>query len=202
MSRLKWVALFATIGEYNAAAEELGRFRLVLHQNISKSFIKGNVAQIPAYGVSLVNPDEKKWRLSIEEQGAIKILQLKDRWSLKEEYIEIAVIDLVLAHGPQVARVYEDEEMAKQSLITAGRAGAATVGSDIEQERFILFKGNSAYEAIIKSYMPGVKVKGLWMTPRPGFMLIIFMQVDSNTFQEKIAEFDKIIQGDWLQIGD
>ncbi|MCK4245542.1 MAG: hypothetical protein KAX20_07960, partial [Candidatus Omnitrophica bacterium] len=134
-SILQCVAQLSIIGEYNSATEELSRLRILLNQLMPKPFIKRNVAKYPAYGVSLANPDEKKWKLSIEEAGAVAQLLLMDKWSVKEEGIVILILDTILAYGPQAAKALEDEEETKQFLIGGGRASALSLGN-IESERF------------------------------------------------------------------
>ena len=201
-SILRCVKELAAVGEYNAAAEELAKLRILLSQRMQKPLVKDNVAYHPSYGLSLTNPDNKKWKLSIEDTGAMKMLLLEDRWSVKQEGLGLIILDLVLSFGPQAAKELEDEEEMKQVLINAGRGSALSIGSTIESERFTTVKGNFAYEATVTTNIPGgIKAKCIWMM-RPGYMLGILMMVDTNTFQEKTQEYEKIIQGDFLKIGD
>lgn len=196
VSILRCISQLAAIGEYNAAAEELARLRIILNQCMPKPYIKGNVARHPAYGVSLGNPDDKRWKLSIEEEGPTKMLILEDRFSVREEGMAVVVLDSVLAYGPQAAKAIEDEELKKEILIGVGRGSALSMGT-IENERFITVKGIFAYEATVAPNVPGAKAKCVWMI-QPGFMLGILMMADANAFQEKIGEYERIIQGDWL----
>ena len=198
---LQCINQLAAIGEYNAAAEQLARLRIFLNQHMPKPFIEGNVARNPVYGVSLANPDDKKWKLSIVDAGAMNMLLLEDKWSVKGEGMAILILDTILTYGPQAAKAIRDEEEEKGFLIGAGRGGALSIGTAIENERFTTMKGSLAYEATVATNFPGVKAKCVFIL-RSGSMLGFLMMADANTFQEKIEEYERIIQGDWLQIDD
>jgi hypothetical protein len=200
-SLLQVVRQLSTVGEYNAAAEELARLRLLVSQLMPKPAVSGNVARYPAYGVSLANPDEKKWKLSIQGTGATTMLLLEDKWSVKQEGLGIFVLDTILAYGPGATKALEDEALAKQLLIGAGRGAALSLGTAIQEERFTTVKGQVAYEALVDTNIPGgVKAKVLCLR-RSGFMLASVMLADAQAFQKKIEEYEKILQGDGLQIG-
>jgi hypothetical protein len=157
---LQSVAQLALSGEYNATTEELARLRTLLSKLMPKPFIKENVAYYPAYGITLANPDEEKWKLSFEESGIIKAILLEDKWSTKQEGIGIFILDLILSYGPQATKIVGDkEEERKQALINLGRGSALYGGGPIESERLTTIKNNLAYEAIVATNMPGLKAK-------------------------------------------
>ena len=199
-SILQCVKQLATIGEFNETANKLAILRNILSQRMSKPFIKKNVAYHPAYNIKLLNPNTKKWKLSVQNSGSNAVLLLEDKWSVKEEGIGVIVMDTVLAYGSQAAKAIQTEKMKKELLIGFGRGGANSLGN-IESERFTEIKGDLAYEATILTNMAGgIRAKSLSML-RPGFVIGIIMLVDSNTYNTKFDEYDKIIKGDWLQIG-
>ena len=197
--RLKCATELAAIGEYNAASEELADLRTLLSQRMQKPIVKDNTAQYPDYGVTLTNPDDTKWKLSIEDMGGTKMLLLEEKRSVKNEGIAILILDTIMAYGPQAAKAFEDDEQKKELLTGGGRGSALSIGTNIENEQFSTLKGDIAYEAVVATNMPGLKAKCIW-TLRPGFMLGILMMVDTNSFQQKIKEYEKIIQGDSLKI--
>jgi hypothetical protein len=199
--RLQCISELAAIGEYNAASEELANLRTVLSRRMQKPVLKDNEAQYPDYGVTLINPDDTKWKLSTEDMGGTKMLLLEDKWSVKSEGIAILILDTIMTYGPQAAKAFEDDEQKKQLLTGGGRGSALSIGTNIENEQFSTFKGNIAYEASVTTNIPGLKAKCIW-TLRPGFMLGILMMVDANSFQQKIQEYEKIIMGDSLKIQD
>jgi len=198
---LKCSRRLANIGEYSAAAGEVAKVRAILGKRMPKAYIKENVAHCPSYGVSLANPDEKKWELTVEDAVGTKMLMLEDKWSVKEEGIVIVITDTVLAYGRQAAAVLQDEEEKKQFLIAHGRGGAMSIGT-IENERFTVVKGELAYEAIVGTNMPGgIRVKARSLL-RPELIIGIIIMADAKTFEEKIQVYDSIIEGDWLRIAD
>jgi len=199
--RLKCIAELAAIGEYNAASEELANLRTMLNQRMQKPIVKDNTAQYPDYGITLANPDDTKWKLSIEDMGGTKMLLLEEKWSVKNEGIAILILDTIMTYGPQAAKAFEDDEQKKQLLTGGGRGSALSIGTNIESEQFSTFKGNLAYEAVVSTNISGLKAKCIW-TLRPGFMLGVLMMADANSFQQKIKEYENIILGDSLKIQD
>ena len=135
----------------------------------------------------------------MEDAGATKMLLLEDKWSVKGEGMGVLVLDLILTYGIQAATAFDDEESGRELLVGVGRGSALSVGTNIESERFTTVKGILAYEAVVDTNIPGIKVKQLWLM-RPGYMVGILMMADANAFQDKIGEYERIIQGDWLQI--
>ncbi|MBN2180899.1 MAG: hypothetical protein JW715_03210 [Sedimentisphaerales bacterium] len=197
--RLKCIAELAAMGEYNAASEELANLRTLLSQRMQKPIIKDNTAEYPDYGVALKNPDDTKWKLSVEDMGGTKMLLLEEKWSVKNEGIAILILDTIMAYGPQAAKAFENDEQKKDLLTGGGRGSALSIGTSIESEQFSTFKGGIAYEAVVVTNMPGLKAKCIW-TLRPGFMLGVLMLADTNSFQKKITEYEKIITSDALKI--
>ena len=199
---LKCVRELAIAGEYNAATDELLKLRSFLASRMPEPYIEGNQAYFPAYNITLVNPDPQKWKLSmVENGGTLQMLLLEDRWSVKEEGMGILVMDLVLTYGTQVLQLINDEESQKEFLIGGGRGAALNVGDEIEDERFTMIKNDLAYEATFSMNVPGLKGK-LFAVMRSGYMVGVLIMADIRKFQEKVAEFEEIIQGELLLIGN
>ena len=191
-SVLECVRSLAELGEYNAAAEELARLQLLLIRQMPKPHISGNQANDPVYGISVTNPDDKKWKLSVMQEGGLRGILITDRFSVKEEGVLIQVIDSVLAYGPRGAKAMAQMMDRKEFLTGVGR-GAAMFTGRIERERFTPFKGGLAYDATIKVNSPGLKARIL-CTERKDFILMILMLLDSNEFQDKVKEYEKIVE--------
>ena len=184
-------------GEYDAAAEDLGRLRLLLSERMPKPLIQGNVAKDPAYGITLTNPDAKRWDLSIQTEGAIRGILIEDKFSVRSEGMMVAVLDMALCFGPQAAKAMQAEEELKQLLIGGGRGGAMSLG-EIEEEQFTYLKGKLAYDATVKMNAPGVKARYLYSV-QSSYAVVILIMADSNRFDEKVKQFDNIIEA-YLQV--
>ena len=190
-SVLQRVERLANLGEYNAAAENLADLRLLLHGRLPRPAVKNNKASCPAYGVTLENPDPRKWKLSTQQEGMLQAILLEDKWSVSDEGIMVMILDTAMVYGPEVAQMLQDEENSKETMIYTGRGGAMSAGR-IESERFTTIKGSIAYEAIIVPNIPGMKVREQ-LIQRPGHMLMVLLFGSANNFEDKLAECDRIL---------
>lgn len=185
--------------EYNAAADALREVYTHVVEQLSTAAIEGNVGVFPAYGVSLKNPDEKRWGLQVQDVGSTKALVLTDRGSVKSEAIMIYILDPLTLYGSGVVEMTENDAELKKFLVSVGRAVLMTVGSGIEREQFSTFKGGMAYEAIASANLTGVKAK-VRIADQSTFFLMILMLADESAFDEKFADYDNLLSQDWLSI--
>lgn len=217
----------SAIGEYNLAADELAELRNFLSKHMQKPYIERDTAKHPAYGIYLTNPDKRRWKLSIErvwpkivpidlvevfdledaglkknfrnETGSIRSFLMDYEWW---EGIKIGIFDPVSTFGPKIIKKLDDKASLEGLATNVGRSNATSIGS-IERERHITIKGNFAHEAIINpAFFYGVLKIKQTVVIQPGFILVIFMIADTNDFQKKFEEYDRIINGEWLQIGE
>lgn len=195
------VRKLAIAGDYNAATHELLKLRGFLVDLVPQPYIKDNQAYYQAYDIILTNPDPKHWNLSIiENEGSNKMLFLEDKWSVNEEGMGIVVLDLILFYGPQFTQLLADEELIKDRLIGSGRGAALNVGGEIEDEQFTTIKNDLAYQATFSTNIPNIKGK-LYALMKSECIFIIFILINEKKFQEKVADYEKIVLGDWLVIG-
>lgn len=188
---LKGVERLARMGEFNAAADDLNALRLQLFARMPKAAICNGVAYCDAYGVSLKNPDPTRWKLSVEDQGPTKVLVLEDRQSVRGEGIGVAVFDLVMVYGPDLAAMLADADSAREFLIDGGRGGAAFLGA-VQQERLTTVQGKLAYEAVVEPNIPGVKAR-IQFQMRMGYGVMVFVLAGEDGFDARLAECDRIL---------
>ena len=74
------------------------------------------MAHCPAYGITLTNPDSDRWALNVLQEGAMQMILLEDKLSVKQEGIGVAVIDLLMAYGADIVNLFKDETTAKEYL--------------------------------------------------------------------------------------
>lgn len=191
-SVLSCVRSLAKLGEYNSAVEELARLRLLLVKRMPRPYLEGNLAKDPVYGISITNPDNKKWKLKLMTEGGLRGILIADQFSVKEEGIVIQVLDPVLAYGPQAAKMMTQMMDQKEFLTTVGQ-GAAMFSGQIERERFTRFRGDLAYDATVRVNFPGVKARILCAQQKE-FILMVLMLADLYTFEEKIKGYEKIVE--------
>jgi hypothetical protein len=182
----------AELGEYNLASEELARLRVFLAQQMPKPYLTNDRAKDPVYGISFVNPDNNKWELSLMLEGGLRGILLSDRYSVKEEGILIQVINPILVYGPEGVKTLTETMDQETFLKTVGQ-GAAMYTGHIERECFTPFNGKRAYDAIVRVNFPGVKARILCAQQKE-FILMFLMLADSNTFEEKIKAYERIIE--------
>jgi hypothetical protein len=189
---LERVRQLAAIGAHGAAAEEVASLRSSLVQRLQPASMTGNVGRMSAYGVTLVNPDDRQWKLSVQNQGAMQMLLLEDKFSVKNEGMAIVCLNTAVVYGPEAVRALEGEEEQKQLLIGGGRGAALSIGTVIEREQFTTFKGAIAYEATVATNFPGVKGR-LLFTVRPGHLLGVLMLVDAGSLKARVKQYQQIL---------
>jgi len=155
------------------------------------------VAHCPAYGITLTNPDSDRWALNVLQEGAMQMILLEDKLSVKQEGIGVAVIDLLMAYGADIVNLFKDETTAKEYLINGGRGGASFIGS-IEEESFAHVRGKLAYEAIVIPNMPSLKAR-IQFINMGDYAVMLFALIDKNDFTAKLIELDRIINSDFLK---
>ena len=196
-SMLNCIRDLAEIGEYGAAAEDLTGLKHFLYPMLPRPSVEGQVAHYPAYGITFTNPDSDRWSLDVLQEGVMQMILLQDKFSVKEEGISVAVIDLSMAYGADVVNLFKDETTAKEYLVNGGRGGASFIGS-IEKESFAHVKGKLAYEAIVIPNMPSLKARVQFIN-MGDYAIMLFALIDKNDFTAKLTELDQIINGDFLK---
>jgi hypothetical protein len=191
-SLVRCAGRLAWMGQYSAAAEDLGDVRLLLRSRLPKPKLSDLTATIPAYGISVTNPDPERWKISVLDEGVMEGVLLEDRFSVNGEGIMIGVLDFVTTYGPQVIELLQDEEMKRQMLINGGRGGCMSIGQ-IERERFAPVRGQLAYEASILPNMAGVKARCQFISGQ-GCGLMVLVIGASVDFADKTAECDRVVR--------
>ena len=194
---LNCIKALTEIGQYGAAAEDLTGLKHLLYPMLPHPSVKGQVAHCPAYGITLTNPDSDRWALNVLQEGAMQMILLEDKLSVKQEGIGVAVIDLLMAYGADIVNLFKDETTAKEYLINGGRGGASVIGS-IEEESFAHVRGKLAYEAIVIPNMPSLKAR-IQFINMGDYAVMLFALIDKNDFTAKLIELDRIINSDFLK---
>ena len=122
-------------------------------------------------------------------------LSLEDKFSVTPTGVMVGLANTVLTYGPQFVEVLNDsrdEEMMKGLLKSAGRSGLMNSGSELESERFRMFKGMFAYEGIAKTHIENTKIT-VTCAASADYLLFVLRLVDARSFEEKAAELEKLI---------
>lgn len=157
----------------------------------------GTKVLFSSYGVSLTNPDKTKYSLQAEtDNSGMCMAMLKEKYAIGEEGLMVMLLDFTLAYSPAfVEMVKSDENIKRDTLVGVGRGGAINIGEIIE-EQFVPFKGEMAYQAIVKmSAFNNMKAR-IMVVPSEAFdFAIMILQMNSSlNFNTKMAEYDKIIK--------
>lgn len=190
-SRLSCAGRLAELGEYNAAAKELAELNLSLYEQMPGPVVKGDVGSLPAYGVTVKNPDPERWALSTEVDGLSQSIVLEDRSSVQGEGIMVGVMDFIATYGPKVVALMMNEEIKRTTLRDSGRGVGMMLGR-IEDEKFVTIRGSLAYEAIVAVNMPGLKAR-LQVIDQQGVSILVLAFVRASKFQEQMAKYNEII---------
>ena len=199
---LACVRQLAAVGEYNAAVDELSHLRVVIGDQMPKPVVENNVARYDLYGLTLKNPDAKRWKLSQDSTGNMAMLLLEDRNSVSDGGIMVAVINMTFVYGPKAGAAISDpknDEMRRNMVLSAGRGGILNIGGEIDSEQFHTFKELLGYEAVATiTKADNLKVKGTFLIDGDCLVMIMEM-VDARNFKVNVAEYDKVLD-DSLQI--
>lgn len=189
---LKCVRELVRIEEYNAATEDLMRLRMLCVEKIPKPKVVGDTAKDETYGLSVTNPDSKRWQLQVLKGGQLRGILLADQSSRGPTGILIQILDPVVLYGPEVMRIMAENMNAKEYLAVACQGAARYVGR-IERERFTEVSGKLAYDTIVDVGSPQVRARMLGRLERD-FVLIIVMIAEVDNFRVTAREYEKIIE--------
>lgn len=189
---LDLVKALAAAGEFNEAAQELSRLSQHIFTIIPAPVETKTAIQDAAYGVTMYNPDPKKWELTPITEGGIRGVFLRKIAGTTPDGVMVIIYDAMMSEGANHDPAASEEEQ-QAYLQGAGRGILSNFCEQIDEEGFTTVKGTLAYEVTTRSSTyDNTRVHAI-TTYRDGYYLNILVLTDSKRYDEKMKVYNDII---------
>jgi len=187
----------ALIGEFDSAAIDIVGLRSVIAAKLPQPYIRNKYAFLPAYQVSLRNPNSTVWELSVERNDNNDLINLYDATAVIPRSMFIGVSGLHLMYRSNYLRKMNggsEAEAIKKSIVeTVGHAASQRDGfGKIHSARLTTIKGFIAYEVVADNTDNKSCLKYIVLITSNAMIHIIF-HIPKYSFEKDVAQLDAIM---------